>query len=240
FCISLSEELNKCAIILRGYKRKSCGLVVVKDFNFNNILCDVEVSGDEAMLYATKTNAIVVVSEDRKKAIVKAKELGAKIVLLDDGFGQVYIEKFDILIKPNPKPANNFCVPSGAYRESISNYKSANLVICEGDDFQKKSFIKNETEKMVLVTAIANPKRLDAFLPSDLVDKIYFSDHYAYKKDELLDILQKTNATSILTTSKDAVKIEKFGLPLSILELELEISSHIKDKIKNYIDKFSI
>jgi tetraacyldisaccharide 4'-kinase len=238
FCISLSQELDKCAIILRGYKRESCGLVVVKDFE--NILCDVKTSGDEAMLYATKTNALVIVSEDRKVAIKKAKELGAKVILLDDGFGKANIKKFDILIKPNPKPANNFCLPSGAYRESVSNYKNANLVVKEDVDFSKKSFITNKTEKMVLVTAIANPKRLDKFLPPNLIDKVYFSDHYNFKKDELLEILEKTKATSILTTTKDMVKMKEFNLPLSILELELEISLQVKKKIENYLNEFSV
>lgn len=238
FCITLSKELNRCAIILRGYKRESSGLVVVKDFN--NLLCDVKTSGDEAMLYATKTDAIVIVSEDRKLGIKKAKELKAEVILLDDGFGKTNIDKFDILMSPNPKPANNFCIPSGAYRESVSNYKNANLVLEEDRDFSRKSYILNETNKMVLVTAISNPKRLDKYLPKNLIAKIYFNDHYSFKKDELLKIIEKTEATSILTTTKDAVKMKEFNLPLSILELELEISPLVMKKIKNYISNYKI
>jgi tetraacyldisaccharide 4'-kinase len=62
-------------------------------------------------------NATVIVSEDRVKAILKAKELGCKIIFLDDGFSKYQIAKFNILLKPKDEPTNNFCIPSGGYRE---------------------------------------------------------------------------------------------------------------------------
>ncbi|MFV0481653.1 MAG: tetraacyldisaccharide 4'-kinase [Campylobacteraceae bacterium] len=236
FCIEISKEFEKVAIILRGYKRESKGLIVVKDWQ--NILCDVRTSGDEAMLYATSTNALVIVSVDRIEAIQKAKEMGVKVVILDDGFGKVNIKKFDILIYPNPAPANNFCLPSGAYRESVSNYKNADLALHEDVDFKRKTKISNETKGMILVTAIANPARLDKYLPKSIKERFYFPDHYMYKKDELEKLLEKTGATSILTTRKDFVKIKDFGLNISILELEFEISLHVKERIKNYINSY--
>ncbi|MDR2341812.1 MAG: tetraacyldisaccharide 4'-kinase, partial [Campylobacteraceae bacterium] len=209
-CIAIAKKISKPAIILRGYKRLSKGLVVVS--HFGDILCDVKTSGDEAMLYAKELKeALIIVSEDRILGIQKAKELGAQIVILDDGFGKVNIKKFDILISPNPSPANTFCIPSGAYRESVSNYKNADLILKEDIDFTRDVTILNKTEKMVLVTAIANPSRLDKFLPAQVTVKRTFPDHYMFEKNELKEILEQSGAKSILTTTKDAVKIEHFG-----------------------------
>jgi tetraacyldisaccharide 4'-kinase len=233
-CIAIAKNMTKPAIVLRGYGRSSKGLFLVS--RFGEILCDVKTSGDEAMLYAKELkNALVIVSEDRVLGIRKAKELGAQVVILDDGFGKVNIKKFDILIRPNPKPANTFCVPSGAYRESISNYKNADLVLEENTDFTRNVTIINKTEKMILLTAIANPSRLDKFLPPSMIAKKTFPDHYMFEEGELKKLLEQSGAKSILTTTKDAVKMEKFDLPLSILKLDILLRDHIIEKIKAYV-----
>ncbi|MDR0579956.1 MAG: tetraacyldisaccharide 4'-kinase [Campylobacteraceae bacterium] len=235
-CIAIARKISKPAIVLRGYKRSSKGLVVVS--RFGDILCDVKTSGDEAMLYAKELKkALVIVSEDRVLGIQKAKELGAQIVILDDGFGKVNIKKFDILVSPNPSPANTFCIPSGAYREGVSNYKNADLVLKEDINFKRDVTILNETEKMILVTAIANPSRLDKFLPAQVIAKRTFPDHYMFNKDELKKILEQSGAKSILTTTKDAVKIEHFDLPLSILKLDISLHNNVVEKIETYISK---
>jgi tetraacyldisaccharide 4'-kinase len=231
-CIAIAKEISKPAIVLRGYGRLSKGLVLVS--SFGEILCDVKTSGDEAMLYAKELkHALVIVSEDRVLGIQKAKKLGAQVVILDDGFGKINIKKFDILIKPHPKPANSFCIPSGAYRESISNYKNADLVLEEGVNFTRSVTVRDERDRMILVTAIANPSRLDKFLPSSVIAKKTFPDHYMFGKDELTKLL--SGADSILTTTKDIVKMENFALPLSILELEIKINAKVKQAISSYI-----
>jgi tetraacyldisaccharide 4'-kinase len=216
---ALAAKHTKPAIVLRGYGRKSRGMLVVKDAN--GILCDVKRSGDEAMIYAKKLpNAVVIVSEDRKMAIRKAKELGCEIVFLDDAYSKHDIKKFDIII--DVKTKNNFCLPSGPYRERLWRDKKA-LVVKEGQDFQREVKVKNATKKMVLVTAIARPQRLDEYLTSNITAKYYFEDHHSFSKEELEAILQKEGATSLLVTFKDYVKIEDFGLPLSLLDLEVNV-----------------
>ncbi|MDR3345779.1 MAG: tetraacyldisaccharide 4'-kinase [Campylobacteraceae bacterium] len=232
--IAIAKNFAKPAIILRGYKRTSKGLVVVS--RYGEILCDVKTSGDEAMLYAQELkNALVIVSEERTKAIQKAKELGAEVVILDDGFGKINIKKFDILIRPNPSPANTFCIPSGAYRESIGNYKNADLVLEEGVNFERIVHVENAAAKMILLTAIANPARLERYLPKSVIGQKTFADHYSFNKDELAEILRKSGADSILTTTKDAVKMEGFDLPLSILKLQIKLSSEVMGQINSYL-----
>ncbi|MCH9813303.1 MAG: tetraacyldisaccharide 4'-kinase [Epsilonproteobacteria bacterium] len=234
--IALAEELSYVGIVLRGYKRASKGLVVVSQYGV--ITSSVDKSGDEAMLFAKSLpKATVIVCEDRQEGILKAKSLGAKVVLLDDGFSKSGIEKFDILIKPSQLMPNRFCLPSGPYREGVSHYKKADLVVTEGIDFQRQVNIKNPTDRMVLVTAISKPQRLDRYLP-DFIEKVYYPDHYEYHGSELETIMRKYSADSILTTQKDAVKMENFRIDLSILELNLQLKPMILEEVNKYIEDF--
>ncbi|MFK5882133.1 MAG: tetraacyldisaccharide 4'-kinase [Sulfurospirillum sp.] len=235
--IELAKDIDNCAIILRGYKRASKGLVLVS--KFGKILCDVSQSGDEAMLCAKSLpNAAVIVSENRIKAIEYAKSLTCRVIFLDDAFSKAYIKKFDILIKPYSEPTLPFCLPSGSYREPKSLYATADLVAKEDIDFKRVVKIKNPTENMLLITGISKPQRLDIYLPKNLIKKIYFEDHHCFTKEELNSLVQKYNATSILTTQKDAVKMDNFGLNLSVMELKLELKPEIKEKINTFLANF--
>ena len=234
FCIALAKEHSSIAIILRGYGRKSHGLILVSDHG--QIMCDAMASGDEAMLYAKSLpEATVIVSEDRVEAIRFAKKRGAKIIFLDDGFSKSYISKIDILLKPNPEPRNSFCIPSGPYREPKFLYRYADLIVSEGNDFVRHVEVLNASERMLLVTAISKPSRLDAYLPENVIGKISFEDHYMYTEKELEALLQEHNATTILTTQKDAVKMVTFDIPLSILKLEVEIFPETLAKINTLL-----
>ncbi|MCI6989739.1 MAG: tetraacyldisaccharide 4'-kinase [Campylobacter sp.] len=224
----LSPKFN-VFIVLRGYKRQSKGLFVVA--NNGKILTPVKISGDEAMEYAI-FGANVIVSEDRIKGIQKAKSLGAKCVILDDGFGKFKIQKFDILLKPSVEPKLSFTFPSGAYRYPLSFYKFGDF-IPQNSDIIKSSSITNQTTKMVLVSAIANPQRLGEHF-SKCVGVELFPDHHSFSKDELQNILKKYQATSLLVTMKDYAKIKEFNLPLSIIELHTTLSDNFKEILYNY------
>ncbi len=229
---ALALKYADACVVLRGYGRESKGMQVVKDRD--SILCDVGVSGDEAMIYAHKLpDAMVIVSEDRKKAILKAKELGAKIVFLDDAYSKHDIKKLDFLI--DVKTKNNSCLPSGAFRERLWRDKEA-YILKENKEFTRVVELKNKTAKMSLVTAIARPSRLDEFLP-EVVSKNYFEDHHSFKKKELEEILEKDRSDSLLVTYKDFVKIQGFDLPISLLDLEVIAKQEIFDKIKQYRKK---
>jgi tetraacyldisaccharide 4'-kinase len=230
--IALCKGRSDVAIILRGYNRDSKGMIVVSDRG--SIKCKVSVSGDEAMVFATSLpNAIVIVSEDREIAISKAKHMGAKEIYLDDGFSKAFIKKFDILIRPQKQPTNIFCIPSGGYREPKFMYSICDFVACEEVDFCKKVSIQNSSENMILITAISKPQRLDKYIPN--IPKYYFADHHNYSKDEVQKIVDKHNATSILTTTKDYVKLKELGFECSILDLEIEVTKSMREKIENYI-----
>ncbi len=236
FTIALAKELKDVAIVLRGYGRESKGLKVISQKGV--IMSDVSKSGDEAMLLARSLpQATVIVSEDRILGIEKAKSLGSKVVLLDDGYSQVGIEKFDILLRPSMVFTNEFCLPSGSFREPPSNYKKVDLVAVENVDFTREVKIVNKTDRMVLVTAISRPQRLEKFVPP-FIERVFFPDHYQFQERELAKIVREHNADSILTTQKDAVKMEDFRVDLSVLELEIVLSQMIIDRVKEYITNF--
>ena len=231
--IAILNEFESGFVVLRGYGRASSGLVKVAISG--KILTDVKTSGDEAMEYAKSVrNANVIVSENRDIAINEAKKMGAKYVLLDDGFGKFHIKKFNVLIRPSAKPYFDFVLPSGAYRYSSKFYAKADYVVKEGEDFTRASEIINQTPKMVLVTAIANPQRLEPYF-SLCVGREIYPDHYAFSRDELAGILAHYGATSLLVTRKDAVKMEEFGLPLSVIALKTTLTDKFKRIIKEKI-----
>ncbi len=229
--VALAKRYSKPAIILRGYGRESKGMQIVsKD---EKILCDVKCSGDEAMLYATLLpHALVIVAEDRIEGILKAKEIGVDIIFLDDAYSKHFIKKLDLLIYT--KQENPFCLPSGPFRERLWAGKKA-VEVEENVDFKRQVSTSDPSPKMVLVTAISKPQRLDAYLNENVIDKVYFPDHHAFTKQELQKILQETKATSLLVTRKDAVKIQEFNIPLSYLELELELDESLHQTVLDYV-----
>ena len=230
--LALSRSFQKPAIILRGYGRQSRGLVVVAQNGQR--LADLKTSGDEAALYATLApEAIVIVSEDRLSGIHKAHALGAEVVFLDDAFRHRHIEKLDLLIRPTPEPINTRCLPAGPYRLPIKAYDLADRILTEGVDFTRRVQVENATEKMVLFTAIARPQRLEPFLPP-LAGRVLFGDHHPFTPQEAKEALARYNATSLLVTHKDAVKLIDFGVPLSILALEVILSDSLTRSVTDY------
>ena len=130
-----SGEFKTC-IILRGYGRKSRGLLEVA--LGGRILCDVRQSGDEAMEYALfLRGANVIVSEDRAAGILRAQTLGFELAILDDGFSKFNISKFDILLRPQSAPKLPFCMPFAAYRYPPFFYKFADFIPAPSDISQE-------------------------------------------------------------------------------------------------------
>ncbi|WP_334083306.1 tetraacyldisaccharide 4'-kinase [Helicobacter typhlonius] len=235
FIIEVARHFEKVAIVSRGYKRDSKGLVVVSEWG--EIRASQTESGDEPYLLARELkNASVIVSKDRREAIEKAIAMGAKVVFLDDGF-RFKFSKLNIALVPLLQPYFKLCLPSGMYRELPSAYKEADLLVREGIDYTREVHIENPSERMLLLTAIANPARLDEFLPS-VVGKITLRDHSTFDKAFLSQMIEKYNATSLLITSKDEVKLLESGFNLSVMRLRLVIAEDIMERIKSYVRDF--
>ncbi|OYY54908.1 MAG: tetraacyldisaccharide 4'-kinase [Sulfurovum sp. 28-43-6] len=203
FVIALASRYEDVVVISRGYGRQSRGLVQVSQKG--EIRTDVTQSGDEAMLMALSLpHADVIVSENRVTAIDLAKKKGARLIVLDDGFNRVTIDKFEILLQP----------------QTIPNHHA---------------FPADLSEKMLLVTAISNPKRLDVYLPEGVVGKVYLEDHAYFDESVLQALLKSHGATHILCTTKDKVKMIGFKLPIAEMKLKLALKNEIFTQIDEYI-----
>jgi len=233
FVIALSARLEGVVIISRGYGRKSKGLVEIS--SEGKILVNVTQSGDEPMLMAQSLSGTsVIVSEDRELAIALAKDKGAKCIILDDAFSRVEIAKFEILLEPK-RIKNYLPFPAGAFREFWFNKKYADIVAKEGELFTRQVSFENLTSRMLLVTAISNPSRLDAYLPEGVIHKVYLEDHAYFEEEKLKMLLSEYQAQSLLVTQKDAVKMQDFKLPISEMKLKLEIKETIFTQVDEYI-----
>ncbi len=234
FLCEIAKDFDNVAVISRGYKRKSKGLVVVSK---NGEICATqEQSGDEAYLIAlTLKNASVIVSKDRAKGILEAQKLGAKIIFLDDGF-RFNFKKLSIVLSPKLEPFFKLPLPSGIYRENP--FAKGDLMLKEGVDYTREVGVESPTARMLLLTAIANPARLDEFLPQGVIGKILLKDHARFDLDFLRAEFKHTGATSLLVTRKDFVKLSDCELPLSILSLKIHIDSRVVAQIKAYINSY--
>ena len=239
--IALAKDKKDVAIVLRGYGRESKGLFVIS--NKGKILEDIKTSGDEAMLLSNALpSATVIVSENRVDGILKAKELGSKIIYLDDGYSKHEILKFDILVRPKVDPKNIFCLPSGGYRDTPMMYSFANMVLRDGEDFKRVITFKKDgdiverlPEDTIVLTAISKPNRLLEFLPENIT-MITYPDHHNFTSKDIEDIKRKYPNTPIVVTQKDMVKLEKFNLEkLYLMDLEVSISTTNIEKIDKYI-----
>ncbi len=229
--VNKKSKCDKISIVLRGYGRESRGLVVVAKQGI--VQCDVKTSGDEAMLLSNSIACNVIVSEDKKQAITKAKEMGSEIVFVDDGFSLIGVKKFDILLKSAKEPTNSFVLPSGCYREPKSFYRFSDLTLQEGVDFYREVYfykpcknkntsvsadeINTKVGDIVLVSAISRCHRLLKFLP-DGIEYEFFEDHHSFCGSEIEQVVKKYKKTNILVTAKDYVKLKELQLKIADVE----------------------
>jgi len=236
FVIALAKRYKDVTVISRGYGRQSKGLIEVS--RRGKILTDVFSSGDEPMLMATSLkNASVIVSENREIAIKLAIEEGAKVIFLDDGFNRANIKKYDILLFPE-KIANYMSFPAGPFREFYLTKGFSDINLYENIDFKRVVNVYKKTERMLLVTAISNPERLESYLPDNVVEKYYLEDHAYFNEEILKEKLLISGALSLLVTEKDEVKMKGFKLPLSVMQLKLQIKDEILEKVDKYIREY--
>ena len=164
---------------------------------------------DEIALLKKKTKLLL--GESRLQILKTAVKRNNKIVIFDDGLQDNKINynmKFVCFDSLN-WVGNGFLIPSGPLRENLNSLKKFDAV-----------FFKNIKKKNYYI----------------IVNQIEFSDHYIYKKNDILKIIEKAKKlnTKILTTEKDYVKIPKiYRKKINFISIDLEIEK-VKDLI-NFI-----
>src|SRR5436190_340607 len=154
------------AIVSRGYGREQKGFMLVRDGS--QILAKVEATGDEAQMLAEDlAGAIVIVDEDRAHGAKEAKRLGAQIILLDDGFQHLRLQRdLNILLIDAERPLSTV-LPFGRFREPFSAARAADAIVFTNagnklrvrDHWERlKPYCK---ESVVVAAAVATPRRLE-------------------------------------------------------------------------------
>lgn len=139
----------KVAVLSRGYKRinnNNNNALLVSDGQ--DIVADIETSGDEPYLIAKKApKAIVIVGKNRVKTGNAAIKLGANILLLDDGYQHIKLQRNEnILLLDGSNPFDNgHLLPGGKLRELPDSIKRASAIVITNQD--KSKLIENKLKK---------------------------------------------------------------------------------------------
>ena len=136
FCIMLVERLSQLglqvAVLSRGYGAKVRSRKPVIVSRGDGPLVDVEVSSDEPALIARRTSASVVVCPDRAAgARVAVEELGAQVLVLDDGFQHWRLHRdLDVVLLDARRPfGDGRLLPAGRLREPPEAIGRAGLIV---------------------------------------------------------------------------------------------------------------
>ncbi len=143
----------KPAIVSRGYLRESKGVQLVSDGQ--KILLGSRKAGDEtAMLAWNNPEAIVVVANKRKKAVMEITrrfpQRGPSVIILDDAFQHRQIDRaLNIAIINAAEPfVQAKMLPEGHLREPLKNLSRADLILLNKiTDKEQANVIIKELEK---------------------------------------------------------------------------------------------
>ena len=159
----LMEQGFRTAVLSRGYRRKSktkdqrSKSLVVSDGL--NVLCPAAEAGDEPYLIASRLlgtkerpGVMVIVDKDRVAGAEKAAELGAQVIILDDGFQHLRLQRdLDIVLLDSHMPYDNgWLLPAGMLRERRSALGRADAIVLTRCN-KEKSKIKNQKSKTVVL-----------------------------------------------------------------------------------------
>lgn len=119
-------DVSNIAVLSRGYKRTSKGFLILKGTE------TAEMVGDEPLQFKTKfPQKMVAVDANRQEGIEKLRQQNVEIILLDDAFQHRKVKPgLNILLTAyNDLYINDFMLPTGNLRESISGAKRAQIIV---------------------------------------------------------------------------------------------------------------
>jgi tetraacyldisaccharide 4'-kinase len=233
----LIEQGLHPAIVMRGYRRRSRGLVVVHDGE--TIRTSVEAAGDEAYMHATMLGIPVIVSADKVEAAAHAAGMvtstGAAcsdVIIVDDGFQHRQLHRCTDIVLVNQETLTTTLLPVGRLREPLTNLGRASIVVCDdaalctpvrqfcrADALVVTSRIDMHcaaptSTPIVIVSGIANPVRMRVSLEGagyTIAEQLAFGDHHRYRTKDLWKIRDAAaaNGANVVTTDKDIAKIQQ-------------------------------
>ena len=202
----LANSGEKPAIITRGYKGKlsNNSANIIRDFS-SILINDPILSGDEPNLIANSVNnTMVLVGRDRHKLALCAKENGATVILMDDGFTNRKLHKDQtILLFDYEKLVGNGCLlPLGPLREPMSEIKRA--------------------DKILIINKTGNKVEID----EKLIKQFKFKDIFVC--NVIPDVVKNQTNGNILSKGEKALAFTGIGSPnqfFNFLNKDFEILS---------------
>lgn len=218
------------AIVSRGYKSHPphFPFLVTADMT-------ADIVGDEPLLMAKQAGCPVVIDPQRSRAVkfLEAQKL-CNIIISDDGLQHYALARdIEIVVFDHQRQfGNQFLLPAGMLRESITRLAQVDAVVCNGgmiyipkvkivyDMHLKPGELKSvnmatenctladfKHQKVQAVAGIGNPARFfDLLRKYGLeIQEHAYSDHYVYKAT---DFNFNTHHLPIIMTEKDAVKCQ--------------------------------
>jgi len=145
----------RVGVLLRGYGGSLSGPVRVE------LQSAWQEVGDEACLLASATQAIVVVARDRVAGAQRLRELGATLILCDDGLQHLRLARdCEIVVVDGQRGfGNGALLPAGPLRESLARLKTVDVIVVNGDgDARGRIGVRPQP----VVTMHLNPLRLES------------------------------------------------------------------------------
>lgn len=227
---ALSQRGIKVAVVLRGYGGAATGVTVVS----RGAGAEVGTAqvGDEAVMLAKCLDAIVVTAARRIEGATKAVELGAQVIILDDGFQHRALARdFDIVLVDGRRGA---LLPAGPLREGAAALRRANAVIAiddtggdnaeansaathrmrieatavvesSGGRWHERPLVTLAGKRVVVVAGIARPERFYETvrdLDAEIVEVFEYTDHYAYETSDWQTISRRGQEADLIVTTE--------------------------------------
>lgn len=235
----LEKGKYKPFFISRGYGGKLKSVLV------DNKIHLPEDVGDEPLLLSEQ--APVVIDSDRYKAAKIAIDIGANIIIMDDGYQNPYLRKniSFVVVDGGFGFGNERPIPAGPLRENLKEgLKRADAVIIIGKDkkhiakklshlpvfhgYMKPTIDSLEGKKIIAFAGIGRPQKFyDTLheLKAQVIETIDFPDHHVYTRAELEKLIRHSQGMNakIYTTTKDFVKIpQDLRKKFNTVEIEIE------------------
>lgn len=209
--------------------------------------------GDEALLLARKGITIAAVSRPQGAKI--AEQLGADLIIMDDGFQNPSLHKdLKLLVVDAENPfGNGHIFPAGPLREPIgAALKRSDGIISIGGTIKTKlleypAFIlpieanHDKGKNYLAFAGLGRPEKFKRTLERlnyNVVSWHPFSDHHPYTNQEMELALKEAKEKNalIITTEKDFVRVPK-PYQKDILTLPIALNFRNEDIIVTFIQK---
>ncbi len=252
-------ELGYSPVFLtRGYGGIEKGPIEVKEFHTHfNV-------GDEALLLSKVGITIVAKNRSVGAKFIENHKNNFDIIIMDDGLQnfQLYRNLNILLIDNENLFGNEFCLPAGPLRQTISHgMKKINAIVLTGNDKNKigineklaynvpifhsniilEKLVKDKNQQYLAFCGLGNPLKFYKTLKKykfHIAKTKSFPDHYKYKDIDIINLQKEaqTQNLKLITTEKDYVKIADNDKELiDVLSIKLDLEKNDKDKFKSLL-----